>query len=81
MPPRPDRFRARPDRDPSASSASLRRVIGWDLGGVHVKAALVEAGRVQAVVQAACPLWNGLPALDATFAALPDWTRDPPATR
>lgn len=59
------------------SSTSLRRVIGWDLGGVHVKAALVEGGRVQAVVQAPSPLWNGLPALDATFAALPDWTRDP----
>ncbi|MGF3025925.1 hydantoinase/oxoprolinase family protein [Methylobacterium aquaticum] len=58
-------------------SASLRRVIGWDLGGVHVKAALVEEGRVQAVVQAPCPLWNGLPALDATFAALPDWAREP----
>ncbi|WP_238189675.1 hydantoinase/oxoprolinase family protein [Methylobacterium frigidaeris] len=58
-------------------SASLRRVIGWDLGGVHVKAALVEGGRVQAVVQAPCPLWNGLPALDATFAALPGWAREP----
>ncbi|AWB20504.1 H4MPT-linked C1 transfer pathway protein [Methylobacterium currus] len=57
--------------------ASLRRVIGWDLGGVHVKAALVEGGRVQAVVQAPCPLWNGLPALDATVASLPDWARAP----
>ncbi|KMO12177.1 hydantoinase/oxoprolinase family protein [Methylobacterium platani] len=59
------------------SSAPLRRVIGWDLGGVHVKAALVEDGRVRAVVQARCPLWNGLPALDATFAGLPDWVREP----
>ncbi|KMO37404.1 H4MPT-linked C1 transfer pathway protein [Methylobacterium variabile] len=58
-------------------SAPLRRVIGWDLGGVHVKAALVEDGRVQAVVQAPCPLWNGLPALDATLAALPGWAREP----
>ncbi|MGX7703329.1 hydantoinase/oxoprolinase family protein [Methylobacterium sp. Gmos1] len=58
-------------------SASPSRVIGWDLGGVHVKAALVEGGRVRAAVQAPCPLWNGLSALDATFAALPGWARAP----
>ncbi|WP_279593405.1 hydantoinase/oxoprolinase family protein [Methylobacterium sp. E-025] len=51
------------------------RTIGWDLGGVHVKAALVEGGIVRAVVQAPCPLWRGLPALDATFAGLPNWAR------
>ncbi|TXM87813.1 H4MPT-linked C1 transfer pathway protein, partial [Methylobacterium sp. WL103] len=51
------------------------RTIGWDLGGVHVKAALVEGGVVRAVVQAPCPLWRGLPALDDTFAGLPDWAR------
>ncbi|AWN39000.1 H4MPT-linked C1 transfer pathway protein [Methylobacterium radiodurans] len=49
--------------------------MGWDLGGVHVKAALVADGAVQDVVQAACPLWRGLPALDRTLAELPDWTR------
>ncbi|AWN46743.1 H4MPT-linked C1 transfer pathway protein [Methylobacterium terrae] len=73
------------DRDPTVThphpSVSFPRVIGWDLGGVHVKAALVEEARgqarVRAVVQAPCPLWNGLPALDATAAALPDWTRAP----
>lgn len=51
------------------------RVIGWDLGGVHVKAALVEDGRVVAAVQAPCALWRGVRALDDTFATLPDWTR------
>ncbi|WP_336486948.1 hydantoinase/oxoprolinase family protein [Methylobacterium nigriterrae] len=51
--------------------------IGWDLGGVHVKAALVSGGRVRAVVQAACPLWRGLAALDKSLAELPDWTRGP----
>ena len=51
------------------------RVIGWDLGGVHVKAALVEAGRVVEAVQAPCRLWRGVPALDETFAQLPDWVR------
>ena len=50
-------------------------VIGWDLGGVHVKAARIEAGRVQDVVQAPCPLWRGLSALDETFAGLPEWVR------
>ncbi|WP_287743403.1 hydantoinase/oxoprolinase family protein [Methylobacterium sp.] len=57
--------------------ASTHRIIGWDLGGVHVKAALVEDGRVRAVVQAPCPLWRGLPALDDTLAGLPDWARAP----
>lgn len=51
------------------------RVVGWDLGGVHVKAALIEDGRVVEAVQAACPLWRGLPALDRTFSELPDWAR------
>lgn len=35
----------------------------------------MEGGIVRAVVQAPCPLWRGLPALDATFAGLPDWAR------
>ncbi|GJD33069.1 hypothetical protein PMNALOAF_4350 [Methylobacterium adhaesivum] len=52
-------------------------VIGWDLGGVHVKAALVQDGRIEAVVQAPCPLWRGLPALDATFSGMPDWAHAP----
>jgi probable H4MPT-linked C1 transfer pathway protein len=55
--------------------SSHHSVIGWDLGGVHVKAALVSAGSVEAVVQAPCPLWKGLSALDETWAALPDWAR------
>ncbi|MGY2049911.1 hydantoinase/oxoprolinase family protein [Methylobacterium sp. JK268] len=56
-------------------SASFARTLGWDLGGVHVKAALLEDGYVRAVVQVPCPLWRGLPALDAALAALPDWAR------
>ncbi|GJE70414.1 hydantoinase/oxoprolinase family protein [Methylorubrum podarium] len=51
------------------------RVIGWDLGGVHVKAALVEDGRVVEAVQAPCRLWRGVPALDETLSQMPDWTR------
>lgn len=40
-------------------------ITGWDIGGAHVKAARVEHGRVTAVVQIACPLWQGLDKLDA----------------
>ena len=55
---------------------SIPRTIGWDLGGVHVKAALVTDGRVAAAVQVPCPLWQGVPALDAALAALPGWARE-----
>ena len=33
---------------------------GYDVGGAHLKVALVESGRVVAVRQIACPLWLGL---------------------
>ena len=43
-------------------------VIGWDLGGAHLKAARLEApGAVERVVQVPCPLWQGLHHLDAAF--------------
>ena len=45
-------------------------VIGWDIGGAHLKAARVAAGRVEAAGQAATPLWLGLDSLDAAFASL-----------
>ena len=45
-------------------------VIGWDIGGAHLKAACVKNGRVEAVVQAATPLWLGLDTLHAAFDAL-----------
>jgi (4-(4-[2-(gamma-L-glutamylamino)ethyl]phenoxymethyl)furan-2-yl)methanamine synthase len=35
-------------------------VIGWDIGGAHVKACLLQQGRVVDVAQWACPLWQGL---------------------
>jgi (4-(4-[2-(gamma-L-glutamylamino)ethyl]phenoxymethyl)furan-2-yl)methanamine synthase len=39
--------------------------IGWDLGGAHLKAVRLDAaGRVQAVIQLPCPLWQGLPHLE-----------------
>ena len=45
-------------------------VIGWDIGGAHLKAARVKDGRVEAVVQAATPLWLGLDSLESAFDTL-----------
>ncbi|HEY1864915.1 MAG TPA: hydantoinase/oxoprolinase family protein [Roseiarcus sp.] len=44
-------------------------VIGWDIGGAHLKAARVQHGRVEAVVQAATPLWLGLASLEEALDA------------
>lgn len=40
-------------------------VIGWDIGGAHIKAAVVdEKGEVKQVLLEACPLWKGLKELE-----------------
>ncbi|MEQ1600401.1 MAG: S-layer protein [Methylophilaceae bacterium] len=40
-------------------------VLGWDVGGAHLKAALVDAtGSAIAVIQVPCPLWRGLHELE-----------------
>jgi probable H4MPT-linked C1 transfer pathway protein len=39
-------------------------VIGWDVGGAHLKAACVENGRLTRVLQLPCTLWFGLEHLD-----------------
>ncbi len=44
-------------------------VIGWDIGGAHVKACLLQGGRVVDVAQWACPLWQGLDHLAHTLAS------------
>jgi probable H4MPT-linked C1 transfer pathway protein len=46
-----------------------RRHVGWDIGGAHVKACIVEDGAVRDVAQWPCPLWKGLGCLDAALAA------------
>jgi probable H4MPT-linked C1 transfer pathway protein len=44
-------------------------VVGWDLGGAHLKAArLAPGGRVERVVQLPCPLWKGLSHLHEALA-------------
>jgi probable H4MPT-linked C1 transfer pathway protein len=40
------------------------RIVGWDVGGAHLKAARVEDGRLTAVLQLPCTLWLGLEHLD-----------------
>ncbi len=45
-----------------------RRHVGWDIGGAHVKACVVEGGGVRDVAQWPCPLWKGLACLDAALA-------------
>jgi (4-(4-[2-(gamma-L-glutamylamino)ethyl]phenoxymethyl)furan-2-yl)methanamine synthase len=45
------------------------RVIGWDIGGAHVKASLLQRGRVVDVAQWACPLWQGLDHLEHALAS------------
>ena len=39
----------------------MQHIIGWDIGGAHVKAALLDTqGQVVKVYQQPCPLWKGL---------------------
>lgn len=42
-------------------------IIGWDIGGAHLKAARLEGGLIVDVVQIACPLWLGLDQLYKAF--------------
>ncbi len=46
---------------------SERSVVGWDVGGAHLKACLMQDGRVLDVAQWACPLWQGLQHLDSAL--------------
>lgn len=46
-------------------------VLGWDLGGAHLKAAAVDrSGKVLWVRQLPCPLWLGLEHLDRAVASV-----------
>lgn len=48
-----------------------KQIIGWDIGGAHVKAALLNSnGEVVQVVQEPCPLWKGIDHLDYALAAI-----------
>ena len=47
-------------------------VIGWDIGGAHIKAAVLKGGRIQHVEQQACPLWKGIEYLHSAVNAILD---------
>ncbi|NOS95292.1 MAG: H4MPT-linked C1 transfer pathway protein [Methylotenera sp.] len=48
-----------------SQNTRTRTVIGWDIGGAHVKAVMLNAaGHVLAANQVYCPLWRGLHELD-----------------
>ncbi len=39
----------------------MHSIIGWDIGGAHLKAALIDKnGHIQQLFLEACPLWKGL---------------------
>jgi probable H4MPT-linked C1 transfer pathway protein len=44
-------------------------VVGWDIGGAHLKGARAEEGRIVAALQVATPLWLGASRLDDIFRA------------
>jgi len=50
--------------------STAERIIGWDVGGAHLKAALVERGSVADVMQVPCTLWQGIEAIDAAMASV-----------
>ncbi len=45
-------------------------VVGWDIGGAHVKAAVISAGEIIAVYQQPCPLWKGLDQLQCAVISI-----------
>jgi (4-(4-[2-(gamma-L-glutamylamino)ethyl]phenoxymethyl)furan-2-yl)methanamine synthase len=53
----------------SMHADSSRWTVGWDIGGAHVKAALLDRGELVDAAQWPCPLWQGLQHLDAALAA------------
>lgn len=50
-------------------------VAGLDIGGAHCKAARLEEGRLAAVRQVACPLWQGLNLLGGGLGDVADLTQ------
>ena len=52
----------------------MAAIAGYDVGGAHLKVALVDDGRVIAAREVACPLWQGLDRLDTALDAARDLT-------
>src|SRR3954468_17097492 len=45
-----------------------RLQVGWDIGGAHLKACLLEDGALRDIAQWPCPLWQGMQHLEAALA-------------
>ncbi|HEX7888130.1 MAG TPA: hydantoinase/oxoprolinase family protein [Ramlibacter sp.] len=55
---------------------TARLQLGWDIGGAHLKACLLEDGAVRDIAQWPCPLWQGMRHLDGALAlAHSRWSR------
>ena len=52
----------------TGTERDMRSVIGWDVGGAHLKAARAENGRIVDAIQLASPLRLGLDRLAQAFA-------------
>jgi len=50
----------------------MQNIIGWDLGGAHLKAARAENGIITRAVQIACPLWLGVEELERAYSGAED---------
>ncbi len=49
-------------------SKTFEVIIGWDIGGAHLKVAMMDvSGKIIAVIQQPCPLWKGLEELGAAI--------------
>lgn len=48
----------------------MTQTLGLDVGGAHLKVALVADGGMQIVRQIVCPLWQGMDRLDAALAEI-----------
>src|SRR3954471_24850063 len=50
-----------------AAREGARLQLGWDVGGAHLKACLLEDGALRDIAQWPCPLWQGMQHLDAAL--------------
>ena len=49
-------------------SSLFKPIMGWDIGGAHLKAVLLDTdGKLLNVLQLPCPLWRGLHELDSAI--------------
>lgn len=53
----------------------MSQIAGYDVGGAHLKVALIEDGVIVHVEQIACPLWRGLDQLDLALTRAQGITR------